>query len=100
MDKISKDLDEKKSGWPRDRLTRFEVSRVIGARALQISLGAPILIKTEKNDFDPIDIAESEFKEIKIPMTIKRPMPDNSTETIDIKKSIKNWLEEKNGEIC
>ncbi len=85
--------------WPNSRLTRFEVARIIGARALQVSLGAPILIKLEKEDIDPIAIAEKEFKEIKIPMTIKRPMPDNSTETVEIKKAIKGWLESKNGEI-
>ncbi|MBU5690228.1 MAG: DNA-directed RNA polymerase subunit K [Candidatus Aenigmatarchaeota archaeon] len=78
--------------WPKDRLTRFEVARIIGARSLQIFLGAPILIKTDSSD--PMEIAEQEFKQIKIPMTIKRPMPDNSTEIVDIKKAIKNWVEE------
>lgn len=86
-------------GWPNDRLTRFEVARIIGARALQISLGAPLLVKVEKEEIDPINIAETEFKEIRIPMTIKRPMPDGSSETVDIKKGTKNWLEEKNGEL-
>jgi len=78
--------------WPKDRLTRFEVARIIGARALQIFLGAPLLIKTDESD--PMVIAEQEFKQIKIPMTIKRPLPDGSKEVIDIKKAIKNWVEE------
>jgi len=78
--------------WPKDRLTRFEVARIIGARALQIFLGAPLLIKTDESD--PMVIAEQEFKQIKIPMTIKRPLPDGSKEVIDIKKAIKNWIEE------
>ena len=78
--------------WPKDRLTRFEVARIIGARALQIFLGAPLLIKTDESD--PMVIAEQEFKQIKIPMTIKRPLPDGSKEVVDIKKAIKNWLEE------
>jgi DNA-directed RNA polymerase subunit K/omega len=78
--------------WPKDRLTRFEVARIIGARALQIFLGAPLLIKTDASD--PMEIAEQEFRQIKIPMTIKRPLPDGSKEVIDIKKAIKNWLEE------
>lgn len=78
--------------WPKDKLTRFEVARIIGARALQISLGAPLLIKTDLSD--PMEVAEEEFKKIKIPMTIKRPMPDGSKEIVDIKKAIKNWLEE------
>lgn len=78
--------------WPKDRLTRFEVARIIGARALQIFLGAPLLIKTDSSD--PMEIAEQEFRQMKIPMTIKRPLPDGSKEVIDIKKAIKNWLEE------
>lgn len=78
--------------WPKDRLTRFEVARIIGARSLQIFLGAPILVKTDSDD--PMEIAEQEFKQIKIPMTIKRPMPDGSKEIINIKKAIKNWIEE------
>ena len=85
------------SRWPKDRLTRFEVARVIGARALQIYLGAPVLVKIEKDNFDPIDIAEREFKEIKIPMTIKRPMPDETSVVIDIKKATKNWVGDNRG---
>lgn len=83
--------------WPKDRLTRFEVARIIGARSLQISLGAPILVKVKKDVTDPITIAEKEFKEIKIPMTIKRPMPDGSKEVVNIRKTIKNWLKEHSG---
>lgn len=78
--------------WPEDRLTRFEAARIISARALQIALGAPVLIKTDK--IDPADIAEEEFRQIKIPMTIKRKMPDNQVIVVDIKKAIKNWLKE------
>jgi len=36
--------------WPEDRLTRFEVARIISTRALQISLGAPVLVKSEKTN--------------------------------------------------
>ena len=59
--------------WPRDRLTRFEVARLVGARALQISMGAPSLIKIPKELISPIDIAMLEFKEDAIPITVKRP---------------------------
>ena len=59
--------------WPKDKLTRFEVARLLGARALQISLGAPILVKTENTD--PIKVAEFEFKEKMLPITIKRKLP-------------------------
>ncbi|MCD6226529.1 MAG: DNA-directed RNA polymerase subunit K [Candidatus Aenigmarchaeota archaeon] len=80
--------------WPEDRLTRFEVARIISARALQISVGAPILIKT--NERDPSKIAEQEFKQMKIPMTIKRKLPNGQKIIVDIKKATKRWLEENN----
>jgi len=80
-------------------LTRFEVARILGARALQISLGAPLLIKEPKNIFDPVTLAKEEFKEIKVPITIKRTMPSGEKEILDIKVGVKNWLDEHNGGI-
>jgi len=50
--------------------TRFERARIIGARALQIARGAPVMIKTDVKD--PIKIAELEFEESIIPLDIKR----------------------------
>ncbi|MEM4617092.1 MAG: DNA-directed RNA polymerase subunit K, partial [Archaeoglobaceae archaeon] len=47
------------------KYTRFEKARIIGARALQIAMGAPILIETNKTD--PIDIAQEEFEKGVIP---------------------------------
>jgi len=52
--------------------TRFEKARIVGARALQISMGAPTLIKIPKELISPIDIAMLEFKEEAIPITVKR----------------------------
>jgi DNA-directed RNA polymerase subunit K len=57
--------------------TRFERARIIGARALQISRGAPTLVKTEKTD--PIRIAEAEFDEGAIPLDVKRKMPPRAS---------------------
>lgn len=54
------------------KYTRFERARIIGARALQISLGAPILIKVPKDLIDPIIIAEMEFGKGVMPITVKR----------------------------
>jgi len=54
------------------KYTRFEKARIIGARALQISMGAPSLIKIPKDVVSPIDIAMLEFKEDAIPITVKR----------------------------
>lgn len=52
--------------------TRFEKARIVGARALQISMGAPTIIKVPKDVVSPIDIAMLEFKEEAIPITVKR----------------------------
>ena len=54
------------------KYTRFEKARIVGARALQISMGAPTLIKIPKVLISPIDIAMHEFKEDAIPITVKR----------------------------
>ena len=54
--------------------TRCERARIIGARALQISMGAPILVRTTK--IDPLEIALAEFAENMVPITVKRPIGD------------------------
>ncbi len=55
------------------KYTLYEKARIIGARALQISMGAPILIKRPKDVISPIEIAKLEFEEGKIPISIRRP---------------------------
>ncbi len=54
-------------------LTRFEKTRVISARALQISMGAPVLIKTQLHE--PKEIAKLEFEKNVLPITVKRRAP-------------------------
>ena len=54
------------------RYTRFEKARIIGARALQISLGAPVLLDIPEGMIDPIDIAKMEFDSKVIPIDVKR----------------------------
>ena len=51
--------------------TRFERARIIGARALQIARGAPIMIKTDLKD--PIEIAKLEFEKGVTQIDVKRP---------------------------
>lgn len=82
--------------WPTDRLTRFEVARLLGARALQISLGAPVLVKIEETESSRI--AKQEFKENVIPITIKRKLPSQEYAVVDIKKAIEGWVKEHPGE--
>ncbi|MCK4554980.1 MAG: DNA-directed RNA polymerase subunit K [Candidatus Aenigmarchaeota archaeon] len=50
--------------------TRFERSRIIGARALQLSMGAPTLLKSK--DTNPITLARAEFEKGVIPITVVR----------------------------
>ena len=57
-----------------DEYTRFERARILGARALQISLGAPILTDVPTGLVDPVQIAELEFAASRIPITVRRGM--------------------------
>ncbi len=52
------------------KLTRYERARIIGARALQISMGAPVLLEDDSGE--PIDIAFRELEMGVIPVTVKR----------------------------
>ncbi len=52
--------------------TKFEKARIIGARALQVSMGAPVIIDVPQTLFDPVDIAMLEFENDVIPITIKK----------------------------
>jgi len=54
------------------KYNRFERARIIGARALQISLGAPILIKIPEGVIDPVVIAQMEFDKGVVPITVQR----------------------------
>jgi DNA-directed RNA polymerase, subunit K/omega len=52
--------------------TRFEKARIIGARALQISYGAPVLTDYPEDMLDPIDIAMLEYEKGLVPITVVR----------------------------
>jgi DNA-directed RNA polymerase subunit K len=62
------------------KVTKYEKARIVGARALQIAMGAPVLIKLEKKylesiNYSPIEIAKKEFNDELLPISIKRPLP-------------------------
>ena len=62
------------------KYTKYEKARIIGARALQISMGAPFLFKMKDEDlnkmnYNPVEIAKLEFEKGILPITIKRPLP-------------------------
>ncbi|MFW9936624.1 MAG: DNA-directed RNA polymerase subunit K [Candidatus Thorarchaeota archaeon] len=69
-------------------LTRYEKARIVGARALQISFGAPILIEKPKSMIDPIKIALLELKSKILPLTIRRELPSEEFQDIPISKLI------------
>jgi len=63
------------------KYTKYEKARMIGSRALQISMGAPFMIKLEDKDlkklkYNPVEIAKLEFGKGILPITVKRPYPE------------------------
>lgn len=56
-------------------MTKYEKARVLGTRALQISGNAPVLIDVEGMT-DPLQIAAKELQEKKIPLVVRRYLPD------------------------
>jgi len=60
-------------------MTKYERARILGTRALQISMNAPVMVDLE-DETDPLEIAMKELREKKIPFTIRRYLPDGSYE--------------------
>ena len=65
-------------------LTRFERARIMGARALQLSLGAPVFIEIPKNATSSLEIAMEELKQRVIPIVIKRTLPNGDYQHLPI----------------
>lgn len=79
-------------------LTKYERARIIGARALQIAMNAPVLIKLSKEKleeikYDAIRIAEIELDSNALPISVKRPMPKKNEEKL--KRSKENKISDK-----
>ncbi|EPS43970.1 hypothetical protein H072_2071 [Dactylellina haptotyla CBS 200.50] len=74
-------VDENKKKIPHDQrsttpyMTKYERARLLGTRALQISMNAPVLVDTE-GQTDPLQIALKELNEKKIPLVVRRYLPD------------------------
>ncbi len=68
-------------------LTRFERARIIGARSLQLSLGAPILMNSSNKFNDTISIAVAELNSKVLPISIRRVLPNGLYQDIPI-----DWL--------
>ena len=65
-------------------LTRFEKARIMGARALQLSLGATVFIEIPKNATTSLEIAMEELKQRVIPIVIRRTLPNGDYQNIPI----------------
>ena len=69
------------------KLTRFERARIIGARSLQLSLGAPVLIN-QSSTVDPIRLALEELNSNSLPISIRRTLSDGSYQDIPVESLI------------
>ncbi len=65
-------------------LTRFEKARIMGARALQLSLGAPAFIEIPETARTSLDIAMEELEKRVIPIIIRRSLPNGDYQNIPI----------------
>jgi DNA-directed RNA polymerase subunit K len=76
------------------KFTKYERARIIGARALQIAMNAPLLIKMNKEQleemkYDALEIAEAELDSGILPISIKKPQPKKSEEKLKRVKETK-----------
>jgi|TARA_B110000263_G_scaffold240040_1_gene242865 DNA-directed RNA polymerase I, II, and III subunit RPABC2 len=65
-------------------LTRFEKARIMGARALQLSLGAPPFVDIPKNATTSLQIAMEELEQRVIPISIRRVQPNGDFQNIPL----------------
>jgi len=70
-----------------ENYTKYEKARILGARALQIAMNAPLLIKIKQEDleeikFDALKIAEIELNSDILPISIKKPFPERKEEKL------------------
>ncbi len=74
--------------------TKYETARILGARALQISMNAPLLVKLskeylEKIKYDSLKIAEIEFESGVLPISVKKPFPHKKEDALKRPKETK-----------
>lgn len=71
----------------KQEFTKYEIARILGARALQVSMDAPLLMKISEEElremkYDAIKIAEKEFYSDVLPISVKRPMPKKAKDKL------------------
>ncbi|KAF9966412.1 DNA-directed RNA polymerases I II and III subunit RPABC2 [Modicella reniformis] len=68
-------------------MTKYERARILGARALQISMNAPVLVDLE-GETDSLNIAMRELNNRMIPLVVRRYLPDNTYEDWEVSEMI------------
>ncbi|KAJ3176596.1 DNA-directed RNA polymerases I II and III subunit RPABC2 [Geranomyces variabilis] len=68
-------------------MTKYEKARILGTRALQISMNAPVMVDLH-GESDPLQIAMKELREQKVPLMVRRYMPDGSWEDWSVEELI------------
>jgi len=71
----------------KEKFSKYEIARILGARALQIAMNAPLLIKLSKEDlekvrYDALKIAEIEFESEVLPISVKKPFPERKEDVL------------------
>jgi len=84
----------------KEEFTKYEIARILGARALQIAMDAPLLLKITKEKleeirFDPLRIADIEFKSRVLPITVNRPFPKKAETGLKREKEEKKKKDEE-----
>jgi DNA-directed RNA polymerase subunit K len=72
----------------KQEFSKYERARIIGARGLQISMDAPLLVDISKDEldginYDPLRIAEKELDSDVLPISVNKPMPERKEEDIE-----------------
>jgi DNA-directed RNA polymerase subunit K len=75
------------------QFTKYEIARIIGARALQIAMDAPLLLKFSEQElkdlkYDALRISQREFEEGVLPISINRPSPQKKKEKLKVIKEV------------
>ncbi|KAG0345827.1 DNA-directed RNA polymerases I II and III subunit RPABC2 [Podila humilis] len=68
-------------------MTKYERARILGTRALQISMNAPVLVDLE-GETDALNIAMKELNNKMIPLIVRRYLPDNTYEDWEVSELI------------
>ncbi len=72
----------------KQEFSKYERARIVGARGLQVSMDAPLLLDIKKEDletmnYDPLRIAEKELDSGVLPISVNKPMPQRREEALE-----------------